>query len=476
MLNVKVTTSESAGAGGSAAFAGATFIVGEADGGPAGYVSVRSMAEYKNAFGPRSAGSAKLYDAVNTVLAIGKGRCYVARASDGTAATAKLVLKDAAGHPTLVVSAETPGIEGNETAIEVIEVGSEFQIVVFSEGEEIASSPEFTTQAQAIEWSKEAPLVTIAASTESEHTTAIPKALAKALLTGGVDASDLVDASILATLDVFPRSLGPGQVIIPGRTTAAIREGAATWAKENDRFAWCDLADQPTAEALIAGKAATPAAIAGCWGTVSSSAIIPGLAPSTTRTVAGSAVIAGMCALVARTGNNSTAPSGADWPIPYVIGFTNTYTEGEMEALQDAGINPFAEEGGFLILDGFYTALSRDVDPIFWQASASRERMALMAEGEEIAGRYRRKPLGGRKSSIGKFQGELQGMIKRHYEAGALFGDELAEAGTADVGDPINTPATIQAGELNAELRVKIVPFADDVNLNLVTAPVTETF
>lgn len=474
-LNVHVKTSETSGAGVSTAFAGTAFVVGEADQGPSTYVSVQSTAQLIEAFGPRTAGNAKLFDQVQTILAIGGVRCYVARVTDSTAVIAKLVLKDATSKPTLVASAKTAGIAGNGIKVEVVEAGSEYELVVTA-GEETETSPEFTTQAQAIEWSSESALVTLTAATESEHTTNIPKALAAASLAGGVDASDLTDTSFLTTANtVFPGTLGPGQLLLCGRTTLAAHIGMALHCRENNRWACYELADATSAASLIAERGTITLALQSYGGFVSSSAIIPGLVPGTDRTVAGSAVLAAQCGLASKTGNNSTAPAGEDFAIPYILGFTNLFTEPEMEALQEAGINPFAVENGQFVLDGFYTAVSKDVDEIFWQASAARERMALQADGEAIAARYRRKPLGGRKSVLGKFQGDLQGLIKTHWEAGALDGESAAEAGTATTGEPVNTPQTIQAGELNAELEVEIVPFANQVNLNDVIAPVTET-
>jgi hypothetical protein len=473
MLNVKVTTGETAGARGPFPSAATTFVAGEFDRGPATAVLIRSMAQLTLTFGPPTAVSAKAYNAIQTVLAIGESQCYVARVTDNTAVTAKLVLKDAGAKPTIIVAAKTPGTDGNNLQVEVIINGAEYTIKVIGPEGVLETSPKFTTQAQGIEWSATSAWVTLTASAEAGFTTNIPAALVAKSLAGGLDANDLTEASFVATLAAFPKALGSGQVICPGKTGATVHNGMALHCRENNRFAWFDLADAPSAATLIAAKA-LEAALLGYGGFHSSSAIIPGLTPGTTRTVAGSAVLAGLCALVAKAGNNSVAPSGTDWPIPYILGLTNQFTEPEAELLQEAGINPFVEENGVFCLQGFYTGLSRTVDAIFWQATAARERMALASEGEEIVGRYRRKLLGGRKSSIPKLQMELQNLIKEHWESGALFGDTVEEAGTVNVGEPVNTPKSLQAGELNGELVVKIVDFADRVGLKLVTAPTSE--
>lgn len=474
MLNVKVTTGETAAARGPFLSASTTFVVGEFDQGPATPVLIKSMPQLALIFGPRSAVSAKAYDAIQTVLAIGEQQVYVVRETDNTATTAKLVLKDAGGKPTIIVSAKTPGVDGNHLKIEITEAAGKFEVhVISTETGTLEVSPEFTTQLQAIEWSVASPWVTLAASLEAEHTANPPAVLAPKVLAGGADANDLTEEIMVTTLGLFPRGLGPGQIMCPGKTGAAAHNGMALHGRENNRFAWFDIADAPLAATLI-GEKSLEAALQGYGGFVSSTAIIPGLVPNTTRTAAGSAVAAGLCALVSKAGNNSVAPSGIDWPIPYILGFTNLFTDAEAEQLQEAGINPFVEENGVLCMQGFYTALSRAQDVIFWQASVARERMALVADAETIIARYRRKLLGGRKSSIPKLQMELQGVIKTHWEAGALFGDRVSEAGVVNVGEPVNTPASLQAGELDAELVVKIVEFADRVGLKVITAPTSE--
>lgn len=474
MLNVKVTTGETAGARGPFAIGDLTFVLGEFDQGPVAPTLITSMLQLTTIYGPRSAVSAKYYDAVQTALAIGGAGCYVVRVSDNTAATAKLVLNDAGAKPTIVVTAKTPGVDGNHLEIEIVAEGGEFKVLVLStETGLLETSPKLANQAAAIAWSAESEWVTLTASGETGHTANNPAELKTKALSGGLDASDLTEESFVTTLATIPASLGAGQLICPGKTGATLHNAMAKHAMERDRFAIFDLADNPAAATLI-GEKALEAANQGYGFFHSSSAIIPGLTPVTTRTVPGSAVVAGMFAIVSKEGNNSVAPSGTDWPIPYILGFTNLFGETECEQLQEAGINPFVEEQGVLCLQGCYTALSREVDEIFWQATAARERMVLVAEAEVIAARYRRKLLAGRKSSLGKFQGELQGLIRTHFEAGALFGDNAPEAGVVNIGAPINTAASLQKGELDAELEVKIVPFADRVGLKLVFAPISE--
>ena len=185
--------------------------------------------------------------------------------------------------------------------------------------------------------------------------------------------------------------------------------------------------------------------------------------------------MAGLLAKVASKGNDNIAPAGPRWPVsPFVIGLVNTYTEEQMNELNTGGINNVAERHGVLCLFGDVTATPQTKDLIFYQYSASRERMRLVAEAEEIGERFLFATLDGRHQKRAKFQGELQGMIKRHWEVDALYGETAGEAGAVIVAEPVNTPTTEQAGELNAELIVRISPVAYAVKILIVATPITE--
>ena len=100
--------------------------------------------------------------------------------------------------------------------------------------------------------------------------------------------------------------------------------------------------------------------------------------------------------------------------------------------------------------------------------------MALVSKSEVIGNSYLFKTIDGRKNLIHRFQADLQGVILRAWEAGALFGETAPEAGIVNVEEPVNTNTTIQNGELNAELVVRISPYANLVNIKIVSAPITE--
>jgi hypothetical protein len=160
---------------------------------------------------------------------------------------------------------------------------------------------------------------------------------------------------------------------------------------------------------------------------------------------------------------------------PFVQGFTNTFTFTQMNTLAENGINPFAERQTKPVLYDWVSALPKTTDKIFYQFSASRERMHLQWAGEEIAESFLFQTIDGRKQLISGFQGALAGMCKRQWELNALFGNTASEAFAVNVASPINTPTTISEGQLNAELRVRLSPYAESIAVVIISAPVTES-
>lgn len=118
-FGVQVTTSQSPQSSGTPVSTGTAFVVGVADQGPTSAVLCHSTNDYVTSFGPRSTLSAPLYDWLDTYFGEQGQAAYVARDSDGTASSASLALQDAGPHPSVVVTALTPGVGGNSTYVAV---------------------------------------------------------------------------------------------------------------------------------------------------------------------------------------------------------------------------------------------------------------------------------------------------------------------------------------------------------------------
>jgi hypothetical protein len=481
-LGVNVTTNEQLQAGaGIPVGTGTLFVAGTCDKGPppsaaTSYIKCQSINDYVTAFGPRTSTSATLYDTLDTFFEEDGSTAYVIRVSDSTAAAAAVTLNDSGTNPTVKVTALTPGTDGDNIYVAVTVASSKFTVSIQDSAGDVLETHGPYSATSALFADTSSAYVSFAQATGTGNTTNQPVAASAAPLVGGTDANDLTDASHATALAGFPKNLGPGTVALPGRTGTTIWQALLSHAQTNDRYAALDMTDSPTAATLITAAGTTGNSALASYGIfATSSATIPGITPATTRTVPASAVVAALRAQVAATGNDNQAPCGRNWPLRYVEGFTYTYSDADMAALNAAGINTFAIRYGVPCLFGFSTPVSPNNDPIFWQAAPACERMALVAQGGQIMEGFLFDALDGRNLTITAAQGALQGLIADHWRNNALYGAAATDAGAVLVGPPVNTPATEQAGQLNANLKVRISPFAQAVNLTITSVPITQS-
>jgi hypothetical protein len=552
-LGITFTSNEilQAGTGGPGA-TGRAFFAGEADQGPGTtYVRCASINDYTIAFGARSPTSATLYDAVDVFFHEGGSVCYVTRVNDATSIAATLTLSDVTPHPTVVVSALSPGVDGNAfkvavalstaatltgntaSSITVTNVSSFANIgvgtpvsgtgipagtyvasvtpgsstltlsqaatatatgvtitptkytvtVQDSSGNILETHGPYNTTAQLFADTTSA-FVAFSQSAGSGFTTNVPTTTAATALAGGGNITDITDTIRVGALANFPPALGPGTVAIPGQTSPTIWAGIGAHCVSTgvNRMGAVELPDTPTAATIIAAMTAiNNSTYAGYLVVAGAQCIVPNpFATATSRTVGSSAVVAALRARVSATGNDNQAPSGVNYPLRYVTGFTNTYSLADTISLNAVGFNTFqTPKTGLglpaLCLCGFSSGVLQSADPIFWQASAGYERMALVNEGTGILNSHMFQSIDGRNLLIGKVTGELMAMIARHWSADALYGADATDAGKAILTPPINTTTTEQAGALNANVLVRISPFMQSGTYSLTSIPITST-
>jgi hypothetical protein len=487
-FGIKVSSSETAQSAGTSISTGTGFPIGLTDSGPYTPTLVKSLARYVEVFGERTATSSVMYDDIQAAFNLGMAQIYVTRAGkESSAAAASKELATAGAAKVLVVKAKYTGTLGNKLKVE----GTATELIVQNEAGEVLETFKGTKASEFVGVTSQY----IAVTEGSEYSTGKGEALkvvAAAALTGGTNpATEITEALAKEALERILKTYGPGQVWIPATEKEPVKKGIHVLMGEhcqttkNNRLAICDLADSATPATLITAKESYPANIAGYMIFHSGSCIVPGITANTTRRIAGSGVIAALCAQVAATGNDNQAPIGIGWAPPaygpggisnFVTGFTNTFTLAQMTELSEAGINSwYVTPSGIPCLYGFVTALLPSTDKIYWQASAGRERMHLVWQSEELLEKFFGRTIDGRGILLSKLQGELQGVIAEHWKENALFGNSAPEAGVANVQEPINTPATEQEGQLNAELKVRISPFVNSLSEIIVAAPITES-
>lgn len=429
---------------------------------------IRSFGDYTTYFGGRSVGSTvfSLYDAVETFFREGGSQAYVIRFEGPSAVAATRTLLDGAAGNSLKVSANSVGTWGNSLTVQVIAgvTAGTFILVIANSGVEVERSPELADTVAAMAWQSK--WVTVTAPTSP--TGVDPAVLAaSALSTGADDNAGITDPIRVASLTYFTADLGPGQVSIPGNLTAGNRTALIAHAAANNRQALLDATNTGTKATLITEAQGLQAsgneygALVGPW------VYIPGIDAGTIRTVPPSALMAGLIARNDAANNTAVPAAGSNGVAQYVLGVTQPpFSDADRQDLNEAGFNLVRTHAGGIQLYGYRTL---GIKTGSWAyLSVQRTRMALVAEYSLVADNYVFAILDGKKHTISQFGGEIKAVNEKYRNIGALYGDTPEEAYFVDVGESVNTPDSIAAGELHALSEVRISGMAELVVIDFV--------
>lgn len=458
------------------------FMIGSGDWGPVGStVKCLSINDVTNAIGPRSGTNSVLWDSADVYFREGGGVLFISRVGGASAgANATLALAPSAA---LTLTAKYPGVYGNQIFVVVQNNTSTYTITLQDvNGNPLAVSPALSTLAAGVAWAATTNLVTATSSGSTLPSTATATAMA-----GGTNGTTPTLTQYQAALTAIPAALGPGQVSAPGVTNTTISgiwSALGTHAASNvNRVAICDMDDQQSAATLIADLASfgtsVVASYCGFW---AGQVIVPGNtnASGVTRTVPASAVISALCARADALGNPNLAAAGDDFQLDYVQSFTGTngaplYGQSDIDTLNAAGINTWNNVFGVLQNYGFVTPVLSTTDTIYWQFNHSRLRMALEADAQVIGQPFVFSQIS--QLDIAAFASDLAADLAGYVTSGAI--STIAPGGTTDqgfavdTGSTVNTPATMAAGLLLANVSFRPAPFAQLVEIQLNAVPVT---
>jgi len=472
----------------SASSTGQAFMVGQVEGGPVSGTSY-SLDEFVAFTGARIS-SGFLYDAAEAFFREGGTQLNWSSVVSATAVAAYRDLNNGSAAACLRVSAGGPGTYGNGLNVKVETNAQDASIpsgqfvitvAVAATGEVIETMPPMPDETAALAYAaanwKRAVLSDQAAAGP-------PVALAYAALSSGSAGAAIADADWQTALDRFPKNLGPGQVLAPGRTTSVGHLQVIAHAVANNRFALLDAVDTSTTATLTSladsdyaapNQGARRAQLCWPW------AIVPGLTPYSTRTVPWSAVQAGLCARVDALGNPNQPVAGeTQGKSPrWVLGLSQANpSDATRTTLNDYGVNValmVTDFGGGQrpVMYGNRTLSRELVDPNWLQASGSRMMMRLEDDIDQIM-RLLVHEQNQKGSLTGRLSGELAAMLGGHYKRGALYGDTAQEAYAVNCGPQINTDSTIAAGLLKASVAARVTPGADRVSTELVRVSITD--
>ena len=488
------------------------FMVGEAEHGPADTVLVRSIESWRNRFGQRTAPTA-VFDAVDSFFRDRGSRLYFRRLTDGaTAASVEaqdddddeiftvtatelgawsngltLALTSPAAAAALALSRTRPRLtlvdrpaddENGDTPPDDDETPEHGQaapaVAVVRRGTQVLErSVTLATTGDLAAWAAGSAYVRVTAPSDNTALT-----LGAHNLAGGTDGTVPVtdpDALLDACLAIDP-ALGPGQLTAPGKTSLAQHEAVLRGADFGNRVAYLDAdptADEATLTAHV--KQLRTLEVDRCGGLFAPRAVIPGLAINTRRIVPWSGIQAGLTAHRDTFGNIAQPAAGRFGISRAAFDLEREYDDDERERLMLAGVNTARIVQQSVRGYGFRSLVDPEGTRRAWlQLSGVRTAMAIKAEGDAEAENYVFAVLDGRLRKIAEFGGALSGICLRYWQNDALFGLTSEEAFRVNVGDSVNTPETIADGQLRAVLLLKVAPFAEFVEVQIVKQAITE--
>lgn len=464
---------------------GAAFAVGVTTRGPEGRSRVlRSLAEFATVFGERIAASPSLYDWAETFFSEGGAELYFSRVFGGGAKAAELKLKKTAETVLTVVAgalgAADVGTWGNSLFIVVEQPsGTTFKLKIEQEVAGVKSvveeSPTFTTTQEAEAWAKTySNYVKLTAEGAG-----IPDVLASKTLSGGTAGAAVADADYGIALGNFSSELGPGQVTAPGQTTAARQLLVIAHAVANNRFAVLDAADTVTVATLVAAAQALYGApnngrrwaqLLAPWD------VIPGLTATTQRTVPPSARACAQYAKVDELGNPNQGAAGRRGTAQFALDLSQAaWTATQREELNNAGVTASRRRFGNTIQTWGIRTLADQVNDEAWSMAPNvRTIMAFAAKALVIGEEFEFDEIDGFGGETTKLKGELAAVAQSMFNVGALFGASPAEAFSINVSPTVNTPTSLAAGKLLAQVALRVSPVAEQVVIYVVKVPITQ--
>ncbi|HTW17081.1 MAG TPA: hypothetical protein VMF51_18265 [Nocardioides sp.] len=283
----------------------------------------------------------------------------------------------------------------------------------------------------------------------------------------------VTEAEWTAGLRKLTKDHGPGQVCIPGVTTAAAYAALIDHAEEFDERAV--LLDTP-AVVVTATTAAAAAGLNAAAGSIRASMVgpwvtVPGPG-GTTRDVPASVIAAGLAARGdAAVGHTNHAPifdQGRDVGlVRRGLGVTTVFSDVDADTLYDAGVNLIRLRNGKPTLTGWR---SLSDDDTFRQFNVGRLAMSLVTSMSGVMLAFLGRQIDGRGQLFAEIEGAIRGVLLGLYSAGALYGEAPDDAFDADCSFANNPAETIALGQVHAAAEVAATAHTERITIAVVTA------
>ena len=453
---------------------GVWFVAGITEKGLTGVAHrLESMSDYTRLLGSRVSYSG-LYDALETFFSEGGAVAYVSRVVGPAAVTAFVTLNDAGAAATLRVQAKGPGDWGNalNVAVTAGDAGGEFKLVVTHDTlGTLETSPSLADKAAAFNWAQNSQYIVLVDQASLNDPAVVA---AQSLATGTDDRANITDVHRETALNFFGKDLGPGQVSLPGVTTAQAHADLLEHAVARNRTAIMDAIDTATAATHITSATNARTANARFGGFFAGWLKVPGITPGTTRLVPPSALVAGRIAYMDALGSPNVPAAGVNGESTFALEVNSPVLESDRESLNNVGVNVIRMQYGVPRIYG-WRSLANPVTETQWLPLGNvRLLMEIAALADEIGEQFLFAEMDGQRRTVNRFGAALTGMLLPYWEEGSLYGLTPGEAFAVDVGTSVNTDATMANNELRAILSLRMSPFAEMVTIEIVKVPITQ--
>jgi hypothetical protein len=306
----------------------------------------------------------------------------------------------------------------------------------------------------------------------------VPDVAVNVPLAGGTDDyATITSVERLAALATIDPDLGPGQVVIPGATTAAEWDGILSHTETYRRDAildYPDTADEATLTTLAdtaRGRGRFGAGFAGWLREPGPGGLPKTVAPS----VAVAARIAAWDAASGGLGQNKPVAGSRRGTFERCLGVSQSWPDSDVRTrLNAAGVNLIREMFGGVMIYGWRSLAEESAEPGWRNFGHRRLQTALEAKIDSLLGEYLFEEIDGERTLFKEVQGSIVSRIlDPYFREGSLYGASAPEAYRVDV-DSVNTPETIQDQQLNVAVTVVESEYAEEINVNITKNLITQ--
>lgn len=461
---------------------GQAFAVGITERGRTGqWLKFTSWLDFQRECGSRQNWTTLAWDAVESYFRFGGAVLYFVRVVGPGAVKAHVNLPDAVAAISLVAEAVGEGAwyNGVNVIVETDPANAAARRVRVTHDTDptiIEASPYFATQQELHDWAaNRSKIINLNIGVSA----LMPADGNYNLALGNDDRANIVDAQRIAGLAEFDPDLGPGQVCIPGATTAAAWDAVLTHAEGNNRSAVLDYPDTED-EATLTALADTARAHGRVGAGFGPWVVMPNVG-GITKVVPPSLAVAARSAkqdsVTGGYGQNKPAAGTRNGRgiLSGALDVSQSFSDPALrQRLNEAGVNLIRNLRGDVTIFGWRSLADSEVDVGWVNFGHRRMQTAIAAGVDSVMGEFMFDEIDGAGLLLGQLNGQIKGrVVQPFYDRGSLFGATPEDAYRIDT-DSVNTKETIQNRELHAVVTVVESEFAEEITVEVVKKQITE--